>query len=58
MLPDLPMPGATDPTTACGTPVRDYRLLLIPVAGESIMKQMMCLSCWGACSNNPTTPRV
>ena len=22
MLPDLPMPGATDPSTACGTPIR------------------------------------
>lgn len=22
MLPDLPMPGATDPSTACGTPNR------------------------------------
>lgn len=22
MLPDLPMPSATDPSTACGTPIR------------------------------------
>lgn len=49
MLPDLPMPGATDPNTACGT--SDYKLLLIPAAGELIMKQTS-LSCWRACSNH------